>query len=84
MNATNADRILVINPNSSETVTHCIDAAVEPLRMPGAPACMPRASARRPSFSMTPTNRVTTHPAEKILRCKFLGPLGFTVRPRVA
>ncbi len=38
MNATNADRILVINPNSSETVTLGIDAAVEPLRMPGGPA----------------------------------------------
>ena len=41
MNATNAapnaDRILVINPNSSETVTQGIDAAVEPLRMPGGP-----------------------------------------------
>jgi plasmid maintenance system antidote protein VapI len=33
---------------------------------------------------MTPTNRVTTHPGEKILRRKFLGPLGLTVRTRVA
>jgi Asp/Glu/hydantoin racemase len=35
-------RILVINPNSSETVTRGIDEAVEPLRMAGGPAieCM--------------------------------------------
>jgi Asp/Glu/hydantoin racemase len=32
------DRILVINPNSSETVTKGIDAAMEPLRMAGGPA----------------------------------------------
>jgi allantoin racemase len=31
-------RILVINPNSTEAVTHGIDQAVEPLRMPGGPA----------------------------------------------
>ena len=31
-------RILVINPNSTETVTRGIDQAVEPLRMPGGPA----------------------------------------------
>ena len=31
-------RILVINPNSSEAVTAAIDAAVEPLRLPGGPA----------------------------------------------
>jgi allantoin racemase len=30
-------RILVINPNSTETVTRGIDEAVEPLRMPGGP-----------------------------------------------
>src|SRR5215475_14732726 len=36
--APNADRILVINPNSSEAVTRGIDAAMEPLRMPGGPA----------------------------------------------
>jgi allantoin racemase len=33
-----ADRILVINPNSTEVVTRGIDEAVEPLRMPGGPA----------------------------------------------
>jgi len=35
-------RILVINPNSSETVTRGIDEAVEPLRMAGGPSieCM--------------------------------------------
>jgi len=32
-----ADRIIVINPNSSETVTRAIDAAVEPLRRAGGP-----------------------------------------------
>jgi allantoin racemase len=31
------DKILVINPNSSESVTRGIDAACEPLRMPGGP-----------------------------------------------
>ncbi|HWK44720.1 MAG TPA: aspartate/glutamate racemase family protein [Stellaceae bacterium] len=37
-----ADRILVINPNSSEAVTRGIDAAMAPLRLPGGPAidCM--------------------------------------------
>lgn len=37
-----AARILVINPNSSESVTRGIDEAVEPLRMAGGPAieCM--------------------------------------------
>src|SRR5579875_2204404 len=29
--------ILVINPNSTEAVTRAIDAAVEPLRLPGGP-----------------------------------------------
>src|SRR5262245_24218968 len=33
-----SERILVINPNSSETVTQGIDAAMEPLRRPGGPA----------------------------------------------
>ena len=33
-----ADRILVINPNSTEVVTRGIDEALEPLRMPGGPA----------------------------------------------
>src|ERR1044071_3031828 len=33
-----ADRILVINPNSTEAVTRGIDAAMEPLRMKGGPA----------------------------------------------
>ncbi|HXJ51993.1 MAG TPA: aspartate/glutamate racemase family protein [Burkholderiales bacterium] len=33
-----AERILVINPNSTEVVTRGIDAAVEPLRMAGGPA----------------------------------------------
>ena len=33
-----AERILVINPNSTEAVTRGIDQAVEPLRMPGGPA----------------------------------------------
>src|SRR5258705_2030659 len=33
-----AERILVINPNSTEAVTRGIDEAVEPLRMPGGPA----------------------------------------------
>src|SRR5437660_718922 len=33
-----SDRILVINPNSSEVVTRGIDAAMEPLRLPGGPA----------------------------------------------
>ena len=33
-----ADRILVINPNSTEAVTRGIDEAVEPLRMAGGPA----------------------------------------------
>ena len=32
------DRILVINPNSTEAVTHGIDAAMAPLRMKGGPA----------------------------------------------
>ena len=32
------DRILVINPNSTEAVTRGIDEAVEPLRIPGGPA----------------------------------------------
>src|SRR5258708_8697870 len=32
-----SDRILVINPNSSEAVTRGIDAAMEPLRLPGGP-----------------------------------------------
>lgn len=31
-------RILVINPNSSASVTAAIDAAVQPLRLPGGPA----------------------------------------------
>ena len=33
-----SDRILVINPNSTEAVTQGIDTAMEPLRMPGGPA----------------------------------------------
>lgn len=33
-----AERILVINPNSTEAVTRGIDQAVEPLRMAGGPA----------------------------------------------
>ena len=33
-----SDRILVINPNSTEAVTRGIDAAMEPLRMNGGPA----------------------------------------------
>jgi len=33
-----AERILVINPNSTEAVTRGIDQALEPLRMPGGPA----------------------------------------------
>jgi Asp/Glu/hydantoin racemase len=33
-----SDRILVINPNSTEAVTVGIDKAMEPLRMPGGPA----------------------------------------------
>jgi Asp/Glu/hydantoin racemase len=33
-----ADRILVINPNSTEAVTSGIDEAVEPLRLAGGPA----------------------------------------------
>ena len=33
-----AQRILVINPNSTEAVTRGIDQAVEPLRMAGSPA----------------------------------------------
>ena len=33
-----AERILVVNPNSTEAVTRGIDEAVEPLRMPGGPA----------------------------------------------
>jgi len=32
-----AERILVINPNSTEAVTRGIDEAVEPLRLPGGP-----------------------------------------------
>ena len=32
-----SDRILVINPNSTEAVTKGIDSAMEPLRMPGGP-----------------------------------------------
>lgn len=32
------EKILVINPNSTEAVTHGIDEACAPLRMPGAPA----------------------------------------------
>jgi allantoin racemase len=36
------DRILVINPNSTEAVTRAIDEAMQPLRIPGGPeiACM--------------------------------------------
>src|SRR5262249_26455335 len=39
------ERIIVINPNSSATVTRAIDAAVEPLRRAGGPGieCPPRA-----------------------------------------
>src|SRR5215469_15643618 len=33
-----ADRILVINPNSTEAVTRSIDEAMGPLRMTGGPA----------------------------------------------
>ena len=33
-----ADTLLVINPNSTETVTRAMDAACEPLRMAGGPA----------------------------------------------
>ncbi len=33
-----SDRILVINPNSTDAVTRGIDAAMEPLRMHGGPA----------------------------------------------
>jgi allantoin racemase len=33
-----ADRILVINPNSTDAVTRSIDAAMQPLRIPGGPA----------------------------------------------
>jgi allantoin racemase len=33
-----AERILVINPNSTDAVTRGIDQALEPLRMPGGPA----------------------------------------------
>ena len=33
-----ADRILVINPNSTEAVTAGIDKAMEPLRIAGGPA----------------------------------------------
>ena len=33
-----AERILVVNPNSTEAVTRGIDQAVEPLRIPGGPA----------------------------------------------
>jgi len=33
-----AERILVINPNTTEVVTRGIDQAVEPLRIPGGPA----------------------------------------------
>lgn len=33
-----SERILVINPNSTEAVTRGIDEAVEPLRIPGGPA----------------------------------------------
>src|SRR5258706_9375274 len=33
-----AERILVINPNSTEAVTHGIDEACAPLRIPGGPA----------------------------------------------
>ena len=33
-----ADRILVINPNSTDAVTQGIDAAMEPLRLAGGPA----------------------------------------------
>src|SRR5689334_9579586 len=33
-----AERILVINPNSTEVVTRGIDEACEPLRIPGGPA----------------------------------------------
>ncbi len=31
------DRILVINPNSTNAVTHAIDEAMAPLRIPGGP-----------------------------------------------
>ena len=31
------DRILVINPNSTETVTHGIDEAMVPMRIAGGP-----------------------------------------------
>ncbi len=32
-----AQRILVINPNSTEAVTEAIDKAIEPLRLAGGP-----------------------------------------------
>jgi Asp/Glu/hydantoin racemase len=37
-----AERILVVNPNSTEAVTHAIDRALDPLRLAGGPAidCM--------------------------------------------
>ena len=38
MLAAMSDRILVINPNSSDVVTQGIDAAMQPLRMAGGPA----------------------------------------------
>ena len=37
MNATKAERILVINPNSTEAVTRGIDEAMAPLRIAGGP-----------------------------------------------
>ncbi|MSQ64197.1 MAG: Asp/Glu racemase [Betaproteobacteria bacterium] len=38
MYSQNVDKILVINPNSTEAVTRGIDEACAPLRMPGGPA----------------------------------------------
>ena len=40
------DRILVINPNSTEECTRGIDEACAPLRMPGGPEIEDRKSTR--------------------------------------
>src|SRR5258708_105402 len=61
-----SDRILVINPNSTEAVTQGIDTAMEPLRMPGGPAieCVtlkegPPASRTRPMSSRSSDRSAT-------------------------
>lgn len=52
------DRILVVNPNSSVTVTRGIDAALEPLRRLGGPAIATATLAEGPPGIQTETHTV--------------------------